>query len=544
MRVFCGLFLAVLLLVSGVPTAHAQTLFNSDRLDQRDPAVSDDGSAGYAAGDLWINHKDHKAWKLADGTKGAAKWQELPWPTARLADAVTSVPCALGVGTRQLKSGYAGDLIAMTRDKDRAMNSFGGKDGAINSAAIDTWLGSEPGLVTKLFDQCGDHNLTALSDRNRAGYGFDKEKQQASVIFDGMNHMGDQKNSPLFQNAGGPRFAMNNLSVFMVGTAQGAALDAVLLDFDPLSHAFLIGSQVGGRTFLKPAPSGGSNFGQAFESVPGVMGVTSGKAVKTIFNNKTQTVAGTYPGATVNGLNFGGTDAVMTYPASIDLMALVVFSGEVTAEETQNLMLSASAQFGLVPQARTKLIGIGDSIMAGYGARESWLRTVQKKLPGTVGLYNFATPGIKSSDWLKRIEHVTSVFAKGEHYVVLIDVGGNDMKDAEGRTPDATYADVTAIQKTLRDAAAKTGATIKVGVATVLPNAVTTATFDENRKAFNALVLANKSQFDFTVDFASHAKLGAANANQDKALYIDAIHPTTAGQGMMADQALSIIAKQ
>jgi uncharacterized protein YjdB len=65
----------------------------------------------------------------------------------------------LAVSLRKLRSAYTGPAIRLRRSSDNAELDFGFVNNDLNTAAIDTWLGTNNGYCVKFYDQSGNNNF-------------------------------------------------------------------------------------------------------------------------------------------------------------------------------------------------------------------------------------------------------------------------------------------------------------------------------------------------------------------------------------------------
>lgn len=133
---------------------------------------------------------------------------------------------------------------------------------------------------------------------------------------------------------------------------------------------------------------------------------------------------------------------------------------------------------------------------------------------------------------LTRAQRVAQIARTGQTTVATLLIGANDLGTAEngGFYPDAQSYYVEILQYVATE---RQGGATKVAICTLLPN---------TRPGYNALRVSVNSRlrtglvagdFDFLIDFDT-TTMGAAGAEANTALYGDGVHPTAAGNDVLA----------
>ena len=181
---------------------------------------------------------------------------------------------------------------------------------------------------------------------------------------------------------------------------------------------------------------------------------------------------------------------------------------------------------------------VGDSITFGYLAASPWpsLMSLTNQPAYTItdwGITGVTLQGISGSEANRVALRCKSSAGPS---VAVVFSGTNDFADLVNATPQATFEYMQAEIQTLKQAGCK------VFVGTMLSRMGTDTqgnTMDADKNAYDGLILsqAKSSGADGVIDFAADARLGADGANTDSFFNSDHIHPTTAGQQILANEA-------
>lgn len=230
----------------------------------------------------------------------------------------------------------------------------------------------------------------------------------------------------------------------------------------------------------------------------------------------------------------------------IGLVACIAFAGPARAWAADTPRSQACADAPLLPQAQSKffVLAEGDSITFGQGSSDGRSYVQRTCVLSANGIETVDTaqsravlgapPDAPQSNSLYgRLKHDNDILlAKraGRIAILTVLIGRNDLVGFSGGP--AGYADALArYVATMRKAGWD-----RVIVGTLLPS--DWAPFVAPRTALNAILLqpgwARAHGIDVIADFAASPTMGPNGAAADKRLYVDGIHPTDYGYGLLA----------
>lgn len=179
--------------------------------------------------------------------------------------------------------------------------------------------------------------------------------------------------------------------------------------------------------------------------------------------------------------------------------------------------------------ATVNLVFDGDSISAGWGAREQRLdERVAALLGGDVALHNVAAGGRPVHECLRLYDSlVAPLFVRSAACnVIAFHAGDNDIN--QGRDAEETYA-------VFRQYVARAHAQgWKLAVSTELPVPDFPPAKAEHLGAYNAMLLRNEAGADAVVDFTRDPRMTQPSYRRDPAWFADKVHPSDQGYAVLA----------
>lgn len=228
-----------------------------------------------------------------------------------------------------------------------------------------------------------------------------------------------------------------------------------------------------------------------------------------------------------------GTPARVT--TAVEAAALAVVDKDLDTDEGV-IPYAYKDSLGYLTIARftSRVVFDGDSIMEGSGT------LLLKNMPSQIGLsaaverFYIAIHGqtlaqAYAARTARRDPLYTAAYGAA-NIAVVIEGGINDI--TSDTTASALYSTMTNYITTAKTAGFKCLAT------DILPwnNANFTSARETVRTTYNASVVGNAAGADRIIDIASDAVMGTASAPNDTSLYIDALHPTAAGDLRLATE--------
>ncbi len=238
-----------------------------------------------------------------------------------------------------------------------------------------------------------------------------------------------------------------------------------------------------------------------------------------------------------SGIN-GTMYRLRTYPTQLSAASVLAVSAAITNE-----VAARGVAVTPVPlqQATPQLQAIGDSITFGQGVTTPWpsLLTLSNQPAYTVtdwGISGITLTAINGSDPNRAALHCHT--SSGPSLAVVF-AGTNDF----GSAP---YSAAGVLMNLLGEVQTIKQAGCKVFVGTMLSRGSTDVaggSFDADKDAYDALILAQAKAggADGIMDFAANPLLGADGANAGASFQADHIHPTQAGQQLLANVASNVL---
>lgn len=250
-----------------------------------------------------------------------------------------------------------------------------------------------------------------------------------------------------------------------------------------------------------------------------------------------QAIVGGTLGVAANG-NAGTTD----YLDRSHRLAFVVYGTALSDANAAAVRDALNATFGIATNDN-QIVLVGSSSLFGASVTTSLegrspVRSVRPALTGNPALYNMGL----SSQRLTGTGHLADLSATREDLlaadgnygrrVLFIQIGANDL-NSFGETPGYAATLYSAMEAYV--SARRAAGFSHVVICTIPPR---TSFLSGQRQtewlAYNDLVRANSAGADVICDLASHPVMGLPASVSDLALYQDGIHPTGAGNDLVA----------
>ena len=283
----------------------------------------------------------------------------------------------------------------------------------------------------------------------------------------------------------------------------------------------------------------------------GVVTVTTVSALPVDINGLTLTVSGvadpsyngsfavtstgpnslTYAGSGANGTSSGGT-----YPFAVGAADVQTVSAAIRNEiSLRGVATSPQA----VQLATPQLHAVGDSITYGRGVSTAWPALLSLTNQPAYTLTNWGIVGVtmQAIDGSDPNRVATRCQSSAGPTVAVVFAGTNDFGAGYGAPASQVFSYMMGEVSTLKAAGCR------VFVGTMLSRGGTDASgsssFDADKDAYDALIMeqAGSMGADGVIDFAANAQLGADGAYADSYFQSDQVHPTQAGQALMATAA-------
>jgi lysophospholipase L1-like esterase len=456
---------------------------------------------------------------------------------------LTAAPLAI-YGMRRMVSGYSGPLYQLRRSDNATLNVSPASGSDLpDYSAISTWANGSPLVMVQRHDQTGGGKHQIAVAGSEPSFFLD----QALAGCVPANFYGSRMDSAVATS----RRNMTVLQVYQSGespggqglwstTDSGGALCQSLYAALP-SHLRINGPTSGDEGFDGIASV-------LLRSTPATIGVTLNTSEKRVHSRETSAAIATAnpagSGTTfIEGLlvqyNFQGKQrswGTVIYPAlsSTDATALV---------NALNTMFRVPTVF------TSRAIGIGDSIIAGsqgLGASMAGPNLYFSSALTGVEWFNLGVGGSTLADAYSGRDQYTRFYTAeygAGKCIFFVQKATNDLDTNNQKTGANLYSSAaTPLVSYFKGY----GAGARVLLATVLPrtDGFWNSTREAQRIDYNTRVRANTAGADAILDLAdTSTTMGALTAPDNNTLYVDKLHPTGVGQGILANRyaaALSI----
>ena len=517
-----------------------KSIVSTASVTTRAPLPTDDGSHGYAVGNLW-NVPGLGMWICADATVGAAVWS--PVPTGILP--LDSVPGVVlhGWGTRRLRAAYTGNPLAVTIGSTATDVGFDAT-GNLDSKTLAALLGTPPAVSTSSGPQMWSAAVTTEYDQT-SGTAANMTVPSGAVAPQisplyrtggspfvgyadgGMNWLTDYTGTSNIQH---PRLATaasttnaQNMTVQLVlrNGASGNALNSAFA----FTGQFPIALNVQDITIKSPlyAPASledGSetSFGFYVPSSPSVLGMNGSASALTAFDDDAGAYSGAAPlgNAPTGGMVQGGADA-STNGFAVAISAAIE-GPSLTPAQTLALRESLTDTFQLTPQVRDRAILAGASTDAGA---DGWMthspfRWAEASLKKPMVMYNLAIAGSQTGNGAATAaltlfpEMVAPLYRSYALNVLMLGNGSGVNSLGTGQTPAQTIAD----WQTWMTEARALGGNVRIVATTLMPHGSIPS--DAIRQQYNALVRSRAYAYDVLDDLAASPVLGSTAILTDR----------------------------
>ena len=234
---------------------------------------------------------------------------------------------------------------------------------------------------------------------------------------------------------------------------------------------------------------------------------------------------------TNSGLN-GTFYRVRTYATQLSATDMATVSTAIRNDVQSRGVATSPQQIGLFgPQ----LDAIGDSLTSGLGASTAWpsLLSLTNQPAYTMTNWGIAGIGLQAINGSEPNRVGQRCQTNSGSPVTIVFAGTNDFQLGGGTTAAAVMGSLMGEVQTLKQAGCK------VFVGTMVSrggNDISGTSFDADKDAYDGLILsaAKTGGADGVIDFAADPRLGADGANTGTYFQTDHIHPTQAGQALLA----------
>ena len=282
---------------------------------------------------------------------------------------------------------------------------------------------------------------------------------------------------------------------------------------DGLDHLYVDGQEV---TYLRQGSSGTvQNSGNFYLGSSGVSPLLSSGFNGTLFR-------------------------MVSYPNVVSASAVQAITSNIVADLVQRGVPTAPVPS---PSAPTPVIqAIGDSITLGSGASEAWPNLLSFPSAAAyaindLGIYAITLEAISGSEPNRVALHCPTDAGPA---IAIVFAGTNDLIQPEN-SAQTVFGFLTSEIQTLKTAGCR------VFAGTMISRHGedgTGTTLDEKKDAYDALILSQAISLgaEGVVDFAANPLLGADGASSDAYFQGDGVHPTDAGQALLAAAASNTLA--
>lgn len=444
---------------------------------------------------------------------------------------VTPIAPAAYYGTTRLSTySTTGPVFDVVRPSDSASLTINFSNNKPDITALNTFLGSEIGQVSKLYDQSGNgYHATASSNRPKVKSSIGTNGIP-SIIFDGSN------GAPVItaQMTIPSELTLNiqNLAMIFAGrqsisqntscwVSLSNSVPATIAKWQELQGVSYVATST--QTTPTYPPTNPAVFATSTNGTN-----TKHFEAERVFSRTSTTGTGMSVGGII-GNDVGGVSRGM-----FELNGLALFSSAISDVDIQTIRASLEATLSIQTTFTDTISITGDSILQGTGTTlcANLTRQLFSLLKRPTRIINAGVFGATMASIASGTAYHT-VFSgwTQTNRVWVLESGTNDI--ANGTTGSALSVIAAA-----RIADAKSAGQNKVGVCTILPRQtwVTDTAKWVEAQAYNDLVRANYLSWgaDFIVDLAADPTMGNISNCSNTSLYTDGLHPSSLGNGYLA----------
>lgn len=542
-----------------LPDARANLGAQQADIAARVPTPSDDAAHGYSTCTAaTFSTSSACFWKYGrtllrqiSSITGAAEWVTYNPSGSPLP--VNAAAGAYGAwGTKRLNSAYSGNLLQVTRSSDSTTLDLGQlSDGSLNVAPLYAFGLGTAYAISKAYDQVGANDAVQATFANMPTLLIDA---------DGTPHISFHGAVVQKLVASGVSLTQNSLSIAALARNRGNIQQGTNIAFigNGTNSADLHGNSAGSWSL-----SSGGNILQSIGFLANrdavLIGAFGGSASSFSIDGYGAIQSNVAASNTLTGMTLGANNATAANNGNVDLLGVVVFNTYLSGTDQMNVRAAFHAGANTSPQARCKIMLVGESVWAGsngttaadapYGIIDH-LRTL---LPSSAIVIGRALGG-QSIGPISLANSQLQLYAGGTYSsvfdssaacnVALINGGDTNNVDANTYNTTQVQADIVTLTGLLQ----ATG--FKVGIATGIDRADNTGLYEPYLAAMNIWMRANVGQGllpnAFLIDVAADPLLGAAGAANNTALFAsDKIHPINPGhQAIAARIAQALIANK
>lgn len=469
-------------------------------------------------------------------TSGSATGPIYPFPGSGVMpasyplDNIGGSPPAFAFSTRKLSSTYNGPAIRVIRPSDGATRDIGFIGATLDTAALDSFRGTELLRVLTIYDQSGNgSHVTQSSSSIQAQIGA--------------------------VSIGGHRALLRIVAHY--------PLPAALITQKQSLHFFSIqewnsSQDTSGVVQYGASPDQLSIFQQLSDQVQANganVNLTDRNQTRPILIEMASSAAGVYlgsdfasaTGAPVNdaamvGGFLGNTALAGGYSAKDYQTVCIGYArrlSDLEAALARQVLRDVFSMSQVAPTKRVIFEGDSITIATNNADRYGYAKMAQRMLPNAVAIYNYALGGSQLSPNVQD-RYASTVGATLAAYpanscIVSLAIGTNDLTIG-GRTASQIYADIQAYAAQVRSNGGK------IVVHTILPNAAWNSAQQTTRNNLNTMIRNNWASFaDAFADHGADPVMGVQSAASNNALYPDGLHPSTLGHSYIFSKTVTAI---
>lgn len=444
-------------------------------------------------------------------------------------------------GAQRLISGFGGALFQLRRSSDGATMDVAAVSGGDypDYPAITAWAGGAALTIPVVYDQSGNaRHLAQATVASQPSFDLAQKTGNAvPILIDGQTQ-GVSTGGLVTKTP-----QLGSLSLDLVANSFFLAAAPVVTQG---STGYVEFTSEDGATVYQACHSaarlfalrnGGTNESTTDANVPRAMldvfGASNSASASIIYANGTRRSTGhTRTAQAMARIRFGTSAAGgSSYNGRFKLFGFAAYAATVSTTDGDAVVASMKTASGYNAAFPYRVVFAGDSIMEGTGSLLLRNMPLQMALTKNAELFNMAIHGqTLATEYTGRVARFSTLFTASYPCVFFIEGGTNDIANAT--TGANLYANTTAPL-----IAYLKGLGFKAVAGTLLPRTGSTgwtAAMENERLAYNALVVANSAAADLVLDLAADPVMGATSAPADTAKYVDKVHPTSTGYGYLA----------
>jgi lysophospholipase L1-like esterase len=524
-----------------VRMVRAETAYSyAEKKYRRPPKPSDNATQGYGASSMW-QYGGKVYQPVAAPSTASATWGVNQRRAGMITDIVGTTNTKFAGGTVAMKGGFTGaaiDISVTIASTPTAATINIIADGELDTDTLESYLcRMDAGTyctVTKVYDQTGNGNhLTKHASYAGLLLDFDALIGRYVITSEYVSGGVDRRLEipaiiGLARNAFGMVFYGRSINssgnndgnvVAVLGNYSGGANQISPLQLQNNGGMMIAQNPTGGNLLPASTVPALSNMS--------VFGVTGGGTNTTFFSNEASSATATNSTSSLATGGWVGSDGASQhfFPSRIVGMAICV--AEITTAQISAIVEGAVAKFDIYPQARDRVVLLGDSRFSGAFAplHNSFATVLPQHLQSDCEVINFSNGSKQISDIIAGTAVTAQgIYRSGVKNVAVILAGVNNFI-VGNKTAAATLAEMVTLVSMLKT----TG--YKVLVISELATTSTTNNANTRLAELNVLLSANSMGADKVVDVYGYTAV-ATPANS--AYYPDGLHPGAATYQLIA----------